>query len=108
MSNLDHDSKQGTPPDGGEPDSTDAVVVDGVMAQAQVRTAIAAGLRLVAEGIVVIADALASSKRGKQPARAPRRIGLRLPPEPTNSEPSTDAELAAAARAARRAGILVD
>jgi hypothetical protein len=73
----------------------------------RVRCAVAAGLRLVAQGILVIADAFGATDIAPSRAkRSPRRVAVRLPREPLDTTPVTDDELAAAARVARRAGIL--
>ena len=72
-----------------------------------IRCGIAAGLRLIAEGILVIANALgATDVASSRARRSPRRVAVRLPQAHSNDRPITDSELAAAARVARRAGVL--
>ena len=66
--------------------------------ETQVRSTVAVGLRLIAQGIILIADAR-GDKCGTRPVycKAARRTGVRLPPEPTSAVAS-EAEVTAAAR----------
>ena len=110
MRDLDHSDERAVPLVDGSAARLERPIEVKVSAanETQVRSAVAVGLRLIAQGIIVIADAL-GGKCGPRPVnrKAARRIGVRLPPEPS-TDPSSEAELAAAARAARRAGIIVD